>query len=106
MYATITRILRCDKPELRKSQHYPNPQLQCHHLRKPTIKGCDTKLEAPKNTGVEGPAYHLNLGSPNPIVVFLAMDIDVGSLFVRHITIRETLKFRADEVCRDCLGSE
>jgi hypothetical protein len=107
MYATMTRILRCDKPELKRSQSaLHNPRLRCHDLRKTTIKGCDAKLERPKNTSIKGPAYDLNLGPPNPIVVFLAVHIDIGSLLVGHVTIRKALEFRTNEICCDGLGSE
>jgi hypothetical protein len=71
-----------------------------------SVESSDAKLEAPKNTSIKGPAYDLNLGSPDTIVVFLSVHIDVGAFFVGHVTIRKALEFRSDKVRSYCLGSE
>lgn len=106
MYAIVTRVLRCVNPELQMSANILTTTDNNNNIRKTSIERSDAKLETPENASIKGPAYDLNFGSPNPIIMFLPVHIDVGAFLIRHVTIRQALELGTDEIRRNCLCSE
>lgn len=68
-------------------------------IRQSSIKSGDANFEAPKNGGVQRPSDHLDFGAHDPVVVFIGVDIEVCTLFGRHVAVCEAAEFGANEVC-------
>lgn len=67
-------------------------------VRQSTVERGDADFQAPENGRVEGPADDLDLGSPDTVVVFTGVWIDVCALIRRHVAIGKTFKFCADKI--------
>jgi hypothetical protein len=76
------------------------------YIRQSGINCGDTKLKTPENSGVKRPAYDLDLGAPDAIVVFFGAMVETCTLLGRHVAVGKAIEIRANEVCRRDFCSE
>lgn len=75
-------------------------QTRPHHVRQPGIEYGNTELDQPQNAGIQGPAYNLDFGTPDPVVVFPRVRAQRGPLLGGHEAVRQTIELGPDEIRR------